>query len=226
MRKTMAAAVATVALLASGTGASSAAGTHETTGAAGAAEAQVKGHTERKPGSRRHHAGEGDYWLRARGSFAPTDGSGALQAVTYDEELVPAGARIRLSQRIAEGPDAGMMIEMAVDGVREGHTFGVHVHTDPCGADPDASGDHYQNEPGDEPWRANPRNEVWLDFTADRQGGGEARSRQDWIFRPGEANSVVLHEHATETGHHGGMPGEAGDRVACFTVPFTGFQNT
>ncbi|WP_405481538.1 hypothetical protein [Streptomyces sp. NBC_00009] len=47
-------------------------------------------------------------------------------------------------------------------------------------------------------------------FTTDAHGAGAATARQGWEFRPGEARSVVLH----------GMPGGAGARIACFTVPF------
>jgi Cu-Zn family superoxide dismutase len=147
-------------------------------------------------------------------------GGGDIQAVTYNEELVPAGARIGVGQRVTNGT---MTVRVEVEGVQSGHTFGVHVHTAPCTADPDDAGGHYQNRPGEEPWRANPDNEVWLDLTADASGRGAVEARQEWVFRDGEARSVVLHEHATETGgHHGGTPGDAGERVACFTVPFTG----
>jgi superoxide dismutase, Cu-Zn family len=163
---------------------------------------------------------EEDYWLRADGRFsAVTEGAAPSAAITYDEALVPQGTGITVGQRVDDGRT---VIEVEVDGVRPGHTFGTHVHTEPCGADPEAAGDHYQNEPGEGPRRANPHNEVWLDFTADEAGAGGGEARQEWIFRDGEARSVVLHEHATDTGHHGGTPGDAGDRVACFTVPFAG----
>jgi superoxide dismutase, Cu-Zn family len=190
-----------------------------TAGAAGVAVAMaavLAGNT-----AARGVGGEGNYWLWADGRFlAATEGTAPPAAVTYDEALVPHGAGITVGQRVDDGR---MVIEVEADGVRRGHTFGVHVHTDPCGADPDAAGDHYQDRPGEQPWRANPHNEVWLDFTADEAGSGGGEVRQEWIFRDGGARSVVLHEHVTDTGlHHDGAPGDAGDRVACFTVPFAG----
>lgn len=159
--------------------------------------------------------------LVASGSFAPATGDGAApRAVTYDEDLVPAGATIRVTQRLTA--TGGMVVTVAVRGVEPGHTFGTHVHTEPCGSDPDHAGSHYQNVTGDDEALANPVNEVWLDFTAGEDGSGGAAAGKNWVFREGDAGSVILHENATSTGHHGGTPGAAGDRVACLTVPFQG----
>ncbi|SOD60200.1 superoxide dismutase, Cu-Zn family [Streptomyces zhaozhouensis] len=155
-------------------------------------------------------------WLFV-GEFAPV-GAGGTDAVTYDEELVAAGATVEVVQWVGDGRTR---VELRVDGLVPGHTYGTHVHTEPCGPDPADSGPHYQHEPSDRPGAANPSNEVWLDLTADGEGAGAATARQDWYFRAGEANSVVVHEHATSRGHHG-TPGDAGARVACFTVPFRG----
>ncbi|WP_326599261.1 superoxide dismutase family protein [Streptomyces sp. NBC_01803] len=137
------------------------------------------------------------------------------EAVTYDEELVPEGAVILVTEAVREGRTT---IKVVVGGLVPGHTYGTHVHTAPCGADPAASGPHYQNVAG----AATPQNEVWLDITANALGFGYAVAEQDWVFREGGANAVVLHEHATSHGHDGGTPGTAGDRAACFTVPFEG----
>lgn len=181
--------------------------------------------------------GGGDYEVRAWGQFGTAGEWGVPAAVTYDEKLVPPGARIEVRQRIA---GKGMSVELRVAGLRPGHTYGTHVHTDRCGVDPQDSGPHYQHREGEDPELAHPDNEVWLDFTADAAGAGEASAWQSWTFRPGEAASVVLHEHATATGDegdggdeadagHGGHdgrpgddldPGEAGARAGCFTVPF------
>lgn len=174
------------------------------------------------------------YELTAWGQFGPPGERFAPAAVTYDHKLVPAGARIEMRQRISggitpdgrplpAGADAGaerMSVEIWVSGVRPGHSFGAHVHTEPCDADPSASGPHYQHVTGTDPALANPENEVWLDFTADAEGTGEAEAVQRWNFRPGEAGSLVLHERPTSTGHDGHHPGDAGPRAACFTVPF------
>ncbi len=57
----------------------------------------------------------------------------------------------------------------------------------PCGATGDAAGPHFQHvpdpvRPSTDPAYANPRNEIWLDFTTDRLGTGFARSTVDWTF--------------------------------------------
>ncbi|WP_258037201.1 MULTISPECIES: superoxide dismutase family protein [unclassified Streptomyces] len=160
----------------------------------------------------------GGYHLRAWGQFGTPGQSPAAAAVTYDRELVPAGARIEVEQRIVDGRTT---VRLSVSGVQPGHTFGAHVHTDPCGVAPADSGPHYQHVTGEDPALANPANEVWLDLTADEAGAGRSAARQEWTFRPGEARSVVLHERATSTGHEGHHPpGSAGPRAACFSVPF------
>lgn len=163
------------------------------------------------------HPGAEQSWLFV-GEFAPVAEGAGAGGLTYDEELVPAGADIAVLQRISEGRT---VIELRVEGVKPGHTYGTHVHTNPCGPAPEDAGPHYQDQPSEDPEAANPANEVWLDFTADGRGAGSATARQNWLFREGEAASVVIHEHATANGHHG-TPGDAGARVACLTVPFRG----
>ncbi|MBR7678067.1 superoxide dismutase family protein [Streptomyces daliensis] len=164
--------------------------------------------------------GQSARWMRASAVFAQAEGARKPRAVTHDPTLVPAGARVRVAQKVT---GQGMEIEAEVHGVRPGHTYGVHVHTQPCGAAPDASGPHYQDrkdpkQPSTDPAYANRHNEVWLDLTTDDKGNGRASTSQKWHFRQGEARSLVLHEHATHTGR--GEAGQAGDRVACFTAPF------
>lgn len=152
--------------------------------------------------------------------FAPARAVVFPHAITYDSALVPPGAEISVSQRTYRH---GMDIRVALRRARPGHTFGVHVHTKPCAADPDAAGPHYQHrkdpmQPSTDPAYANPRNEVWLDMHTDDRGDARRSVHHDRRFREGEARSVVLHEHATATAP--GHAGRAGDRVACFTVPF------
>lgn len=160
--------------------------------------------------------------LQMSGRFAPPTAVIPSSALTYRQALVPAAGRISVSQELAS---EGMRIGVAVAKLKPRHTFGVHVHTAPCGAEPEASGPHYQHkkdpvQPSVDPAYANSRNEVWLDLTTDSKGSGEASVRQRWSFRPGEARSVVLHERATHRGH--GKAGSAGGRVACLSVPFDG----
>ncbi|MFG3257787.1 superoxide dismutase family protein [Streptomyces sp. NPDC048172] len=157
--------------------------------------------------------------MRTSDRFAAPGAQGGPRAVTYDRR-VPKGAEIQVGQRVRS---KGMKIEVAVRGAAPHYTYGVHVHTRPCGAKPDSSGPHYQNrkdprQPSVSARYANPRNEVWLDFATDKHGSGSAVARQKWTFRKGEARSVVLHEHGTSA--HKGKAGQAGDRLACYSVPF------
>ncbi|MFE6959045.1 superoxide dismutase family protein [Streptomyces sp. NPDC057696] len=154
----------------------------------------------------------GGYGVREAARFSPPNAVVASPALTYDMKLVPAGARIEVVQR---GGHGRVSVSVRVEGLVAGRAYGAHVHQGECGGDPAAAGGHYQHRedpvrPSLDPAHANPENEVWLGFTTDAHGAGAATARQGWEFRPGEARSVVLH----------GMPGGAGARIACFTVPF------
>ncbi|GAA0477625.1 superoxide dismutase family protein [Streptomyces stramineus] len=164
-------------------------------------------------------AGPPSHGVSVEEQFAPAR-AGAGGAVTYDLGAVPEGSRVKVVERT----DArGTRIELRVSGVEAGRGFGAHVHQKPCGADPEASGPHYQHrvdpvQPSVDPAYANPRNEAWLDFTTDGRGQGASGTRVAWHFRAGGAYSVVVHEHLTETGP--GHAGMAGERLACVNVPF------
>ncbi|MFD9911054.1 superoxide dismutase family protein [Streptomyces sp. NPDC059063] len=145
--------------------------------------------------------------VRAEGRFAPPTAFVPSSAITYDQKLVPAASWIEVTQR---SDPAGTRVSLRVKGLEPGHAYGVHVHQKPCGADPAAAGGHYQNKPSTDPGDVDPANEVWLDFTARADGSGKASAHHDWGFRRGEAASVVLHREQ----------GGAGDRLACFSVPF------
>ncbi|MFE0171926.1 superoxide dismutase family protein [Streptomyces sp. NPDC059002] len=152
------------------------------------------------------------YWVRAEARFAPPTALIPSPAVTYEQGLVPAASWIRVEQHSDE---RGTTVTARVKGLKPGHAYGVHVHQKPCGANPEAAGGHYQHredpvQPSKDPAYLNPGNEVWLDFTAGPDGAGSASAHHRWGFRPGGAGSVVLHREQ----------GGAGDRVACFTVPF------
>ncbi|WP_246635327.1 superoxide dismutase family protein [Actinoplanes hulinensis] len=143
-------------------------------------------------------------------------------AITYQPELVPQGARATVT---AEKTGAGVRVELLATGLIPGRAYGAHVHTSPCGKDPAAAGPHYQHRldpaagpgrPSVDPAYANPRNEVWLDLTADRNGVGRSVSAQDWMFDLKRAPwSLVLHAEHTHTGP--GEAGTAGARLACLT---------
>ncbi|ARQ71023.1 superoxide dismutase family protein [Streptomyces marincola] len=162
-------------------------------------------------------AGQDDILLYDAGRFVPLgEGTGVVpKAVTYNEELVPPGSQIHVAQGIRGN---SMLIDIATLGLDPGHTYGTHVHTEPCGADPADAGGHYQDQQG----VVDEDSEVWLDFTVDERGVGQAEVYKNWLFRAGEAGSLVLHERGTSEGHDEHPPGDAGARVACFSIPFAG----
>ena len=156
-------------------------------------------------------------------AFRAAESASSSAAVTYDEASVPKSSLVSVKQLPADG--GGTTVKLRLYGVEANRTFGAHVHTKPCGPQPDDSGPHYQdeldpNQPSTDPDYANPENEVWLDLTTDKLGLGKAESTVDWRFRDGDARSVVIHEHETHTGD--GHAGDAGNRLACVNVPFTG----
>jgi superoxide dismutase, Cu-Zn family len=154
-------------------------------------------------------------------SYQPADSadSGA-EALTYDPDLVPVGARATIVSVPTKG---GTTTAIMVRGLEPNRTYGAHVHVRPCGPDPLASGPHFQNvqdpvRPSTDPAYANPSNEVWLDFTTNALGIGRAVSHVGWRFDGRPAASFVIHEHHTHTGP--GEAGTAGSRLACADVPF------
>ncbi|WP_307671365.1 superoxide dismutase family protein [Streptomyces sp. V2I9] len=149
-------------------------------------------------------AAGGSSWMRAAGVFSPPGSFVPSDALTYDTRLVPAGARVEITEFT---DPSGTRVEARLQGLPPGHAYGMHVHTSPCGADPAAAGPHYQHRPAAS---ADPVNEVWLDFRADEDGDGYAEARHAWGFREGGARSVIIHDRQ----------GGAGERAACFTVPF------
>lgn len=148
------------------------------------------------------------------------DASGA--AVTYDPELVPAGARGAVQARSGDGTTTVML---AVRGLQPLRWYGAHVHAKPCGEAPEHAGPHFQYspdpvQPSVDPRFANPQNEIWLDLTTDETGSGSTESTVAWQIpseqpRPG---SVVI--HAAQTATDAGKAGTAGARAACIDVDF------
>ncbi|MEU1599606.1 superoxide dismutase family protein [Streptomyces sp. NPDC005708] len=171
-------------------------------------------------------ADDGSRTVKVEGQFMPSSPFHPSQPLTYDAKTVPVGARISVVEQVG-GPVGGAAtsVRLQVSGLLPNRVYGAHVHTKPCGRTPDASGPHYQNvkdpnQPSTDPAYANSENEVWLDFRTDAQGRATVESWHDWGFRPGEARSVIIHEHGTAT--KPGEAGMAGVRLACLTVPFAG----
>jgi hypothetical protein len=112
-----------------------------------------------------------------------------------------------------------LKVELKVTGLPASRTFGAHLHKLACN-DMKAGG-HYQEIPwpattdassATDPTYANLMNEVWLDFTTDASGAGNATRTVDWLPRTGEAKSIIIHHMATESG------GVAGARLACLAM--------
>jgi superoxide dismutase, Cu-Zn family len=138
-------------------------------------------------------------------------------AVTYNEAMVPSGAKIFTLN--LQGTQGTSMV-LAVRGLPPSRQFGGHIHTKPCGADPADAGGHYQNnpdpkQPSTDPAYANNRNEIWLDFATDAQGSALTTASVDWQPKDsGQSRSFVIHEHHTHN------DGSAGARLACMNVAF------
>jgi superoxide dismutase, Cu-Zn family len=155
------------------------------------------------------------------GTFLPYPES--TRAITYDPKVVPPGATVQVSVSMTT---QGARVRLAASGMVPRRAYGAHLHTKACTATPDQAGPHYQHTPDPkaatsppsvDPAYANPRNEVWLDFTADTQGSATATASEDWRFdetRP--PRSLIVHAEQTRT--TAGKAGTAGPRVACLTL--------
>lgn len=157
--------------------------------------------------------------VQVSASFAE---GGEGPAYTYDTALVPAGATAEVTSSTTDGATT---TTLRVSGLVPDRAYGAHAHVRPCAPDAGAAaGPHYQFSqdpvtPSVDPAYANPQNEIWLDFTTDAQGNGEATSTVPWTFpEDRRAVAVVVHEKPTAT--HAGHAGTAGGRPACVTVDF------
>jgi Cu-Zn family superoxide dismutase len=145
----------------------------------------------------------------------------SVEAVTYNPALVPVGGHAQVL--VVSAPFAGTATVLSVQGLLPDHEYGAHAHAKPCGPTGDAAGPHFQQSPDPvtpsvDPAYANPRNEIWLDFTTDRFGNGFALSKVAWPLGERHPNSVVIHEMHTHTDP--GHAGTAGARLACVNVDF------
>lgn len=164
----------------------------------------------------------------AEPTTAVADAGGAFSAAgpdfTYNEAAVPIGSTLTAQVDEADGKTT---VDIQVAGLQPDRAYGAHAHTRACGPAPSDSGPHYQDQkdpaatpdtPSSDPAYANAQNEVWLDFTTDAAGNARATTTVDWEFRPGEAKSIVIHDHHTSM--EPGKAGTAGDRLACAPVQF------
>ncbi len=158
----------------------------------------------------------------ATGIFTPY--AEGIVAVTYDPELAPAGSTATVTVLPAADSTS---VRLSVSGFPANRAYGAHLHVKPCGPAGDAAGPHYQHQadpaaqaspPSVDPDYANPRNEVWLDFTTGPAGNATAASDLAWRFDPARTpKSLIIHAQTTKTGP--GEAGAAGARIACLTLP-------
>jgi len=100
------------------------------------------------------------------------------------------------------------IVLLQVRGLTPSRTFGAHVHV--ASVAQGQGSDHYQNVAG----IASQNNEIWLDFTTDRSGNAISVAWRPWTIRPDGANSIIIHDHATDAA------GVAGPKLAGIDVPF------
>ncbi|RJQ76260.1 superoxide dismutase [Pseudonocardiaceae bacterium YIM PH 21723] len=144
-------------------------------------------------------------------------------AVTYDQNLVPAGAKAQVNATEHTFFEQKTTVVLTVQGLLPNRHYGAHVHTKSCGAGANDSGPHYQNvadpkQPSTDPAYANSTNEVWLDFMTNENGDAYIESTVGWVPRPDGANAVVLHDHHTSSDP--GNAGVAGPRLGCVSTDF------
>ncbi|MEV7779438.1 superoxide dismutase family protein [Kitasatospora sp. NPDC088351] len=138
-------------------------------------------------------------------------------AISHAPDLVPYGSHVRV---VVDRTVAGRtVLTLTTAGLAPDHDFPAHLHTGTCGADPAASGPHYQDavdpvQPSTDPAYANESNELRLTLHTDDRGDAAATTSVAWHPRPGEARSLVLHA-GSPAGPHG-----AGDRAACVNLEF------
>ncbi|PZS31798.1 MAG: superoxide dismutase [Pseudonocardiales bacterium] len=152
--------------------------------------------------------------VRATGVFGESAG-----AYTYNSAFVPVGSRAHV-HAVATGAGT-TVVTLHAYGLLPDREYGAHAHVANCGPLPTDAGKHFQYVQGgaSDPAFANPDNEIWLDFTTDDEGNGQAMTVLDWQFPADRrAHSVVIHDHHTATAS--GTAGTAGPRYACLTVAF------
>jgi Cu-Zn family superoxide dismutase len=158
------------------------------------------------------------------GDPAPTDG-GSMDAgagcstvqstgtwTVYDNPYMDGGANPakNVAGTVKSCTEGGVTrVVLNVTGAGASRAYGGHVHVADCATG--MAGGHYRADAGA---GATSTNEVWVDFTSTAAGAGTADVKASFVVRPGEAKSVVIHDHTTDSA------GAAGAKLACINVPF------
>ncbi|MGH3912507.1 MAG: superoxide dismutase [Pseudonocardiaceae bacterium] len=145
-------------------------------------------------------------------------------AFTYDAAVAPIGALLRLTLTASSETTTATF---DASGLLPNRGYAVHLHSNSCGLVGEAAGPHFQHRvdpaatpetPSTDPQFANPSNEVWLDVRTDATGAGRSSTVVLFPLTDRVPASVVVHEEMM-TATDPGKAGNAGDRVACFTLP-------
>lgn len=145
-------------------------------------------------------------------------------AFTYDPAVAPVGARLTLTLPVSS---EATMATFDASGLLPNRGYAVHLHSNPCGLVGETAGPHFQHHvdpaatpetPSTDPQFANPRNEVWLDVRTDGTGAGRSSTEILFALTDRLPASLVIHEEMV-TATEPGKAGNAGDRVACFSLP-------
>ncbi|WP_460365158.1 hypothetical protein [Actinocorallia lasiicapitis] len=132
----------------------------------------------------------------------------ATTGFSHDPKLAPPGALVKLRSVTFAGKRS--TATLTVRGLARNRPYVAHVHVNPCGVAPLASGGHYLDDPKGKPDAAN---EVWFTFTTGPHGEAVAKTRHPWTFAPTRLpRSIVLHDpHGTAS---------PPTRLACVNIPF------
>jgi superoxide dismutase, Cu-Zn family len=162
--------------------------------------------------------------ITLRGQGALTEPNPDSNAITYNQELAPPGARLATTM-IPSGETTN--VEVDANGLLPNRSYAVQAHTNACSEIPDSQGPRYQNRvdpaaswpvrPSVNPEYANPNNEVWIELRTDAAGSGTASTTVPFVFTDRGPASIVLHE-AEQIATGPGEAGQAGPRVACLTL--------
>ncbi|MGH8964322.1 MAG: superoxide dismutase, partial [Actinomycetes bacterium] len=137
--------------------------------------------------------------ITLRGQGALTEPNPNSNAITYNQELAPPGARLAVTMIPAAETTN---VELTVNGMLPNRGYAVHAHTRACGATGEAAGPHYQNRidplatpqaPSTNPEYANPSNEIWLDVRTDAAGSGTSPTTVPFMFTDRAPESIVVH---------------------------------
>lgn len=123
------------------------------------------------------------------GALAPAVAADGAMVTRGDVRAFAAGAGMSLSghARMVRTADGKTIVSIHVAGLSPNTAYGSHVHQQGCGIG--AADGHYRFDPAG---AAAPPNEIWLGFTSNEAGIGNANATAD-ATAGATAVSVVVH---------------------------------